>query len=164
MVICFLYFVLFFRSSPHQNVCTERLARNCTVNLSTFPFHLKLKVWVSVSNALGSVESDELLGEASSFGMTADIASWIVFETSTISLKIFCCNYCHFYSFVASIAKPNPPEVQVLADVLCSTVMVEWKHLIPEYSMRLRYVIRYCQAGSSVWTEVWEHESVQIWL
>lgn len=103
---------------PYQNVCTERLARNCTVNLSTFPAHIGLKVWVTVSNALGSVKSDELMRDALSF------------------------------------AKPNPPHVQVLADVIYSTVMVEWKHPIHTTTMELRYVIRYCQAGSSVWTEV----------
>ncbi|KAI7793007.1 interleukin-6 receptor subunit beta [Triplophysa rosa] len=102
----------------YENVCIERLASNCTVNLSTFPVHMRLKVWVTVSNPLGSVESDVLLREALSF------------------------------------AKPNPPDVQVLADVIYSTVMVEWKHHVHESVMELRYVIRYCQAGSSVWTEV----------
>ncbi|XP_073730027.1 interleukin-6 receptor subunit beta [Misgurnus anguillicaudatus] len=51
----------------YQSVCKEHLARSCTVNLSTFPYHMELKVGLIVSNALGSVRSDEIQNDASYF-------------------------------------------------------------------------------------------------
>ncbi|XP_051972238.1 interleukin-6 receptor subunit beta-like isoform X2 [Xyrauchen texanus] len=52
--------------------------------------------------------------------------------------------------------KPNPPlDVQVQGEVNFSTsLMVTWKQPIDVNTIALRYVIRYCQAGSSVWNEV----------
>ncbi|XP_051539217.1 interleukin-6 receptor subunit beta-like isoform X2 [Myxocyprinus asiaticus] len=52
--------------------------------------------------------------------------------------------------------KPNPPlDVRVQGEVNFSTsLMVTWKHPIDVNTIALRYVIRFCQAGSSVWTEV----------
>ncbi|XP_056322292.1 interleukin-6 receptor subunit beta [Danio aesculapii] len=38
---------------------TCKQAGSCTVNLSTYPVHMTLKVWVEVKNSLGSERSDE---------------------------------------------------------------------------------------------------------
>lgn len=43
----------------YNSTCKQPLARSCTVNLSTYPVHMTLKVWVEVKNSLGSERSDE---------------------------------------------------------------------------------------------------------
>lgn len=62
-----VYTLCVYVTDTYQSVCKERLARSCTVNLSTFPYHMELKVWLIVSNALGSVRSDEIQNDASYF-------------------------------------------------------------------------------------------------
>lgn len=51
--------------------------------------------------------------------------------------------------------KPNPPVVEVLAEVNFSTsLLVIWKHDIDETTMKFSHGIRYCQVGSSDWKKV----------
>ncbi|XP_051541170.1 interleukin-6 receptor subunit beta-like isoform X2 [Myxocyprinus asiaticus] len=53
-------------------------------------------------------------------------------------------------------AKPSPPfDVRVLSEINFSTsLMVTWKPPLDPNVMELSCIIRYCQAGFSVWTEV----------
>lgn len=58
------------------------------------------------------------------------------------------------------LAKPNPPKnVKISAeDGFPTSLMVTWEHPIHELIFKLRYHIRYCQAGCSVWEEVRKEE------
>ncbi|ROL48594.1 Interleukin-6 receptor subunit beta [Anabarilius grahami] len=56
-----LYATICLTNSAFTATCNQHLAKNCVVNLGTFPFYLDVRVWVEVKNTLGSVRSDELL-------------------------------------------------------------------------------------------------------
>lgn len=60
-----------------------------------------------------------------------------------------------------SFAKPNPPaHVRVIPeDGFPTSLMVNWSHPIHETIFKLRYHIRYCQAGCSVWKEILENST-----
>ncbi|XP_026996793.2 interleukin-6 receptor subunit beta-like [Tachysurus fulvidraco] len=57
-----------------------------------------------------------------------------------------------------NFAKPNPPaNVRLIPeDGFPTSLMVNWTHPIHETYFKLRYIIRYCQAGCSVWQEIHE--------
>ncbi|TSS11555.1 Ankyrin repeat domain-containing protein 55 [Bagarius yarrelli] len=58
-------------------------------------------------------------------------------------------------------AKPNPPaNVRIIPeDNFPTTLIVNWTHPIHETIFRLKYHIRYCQAGCSVWQELPENST-----
>ncbi|XP_048027289.1 interleukin-6 receptor subunit beta [Megalobrama amblycephala] len=56
-----LHATICLTNSTYTATCKQRLAKNCVVNLETFPFSLDVTVWVEAKNALGSVRSDKLL-------------------------------------------------------------------------------------------------------
>ncbi|MCI4388367.1 hypothetical protein PGIGA_G00084920 [Pangasianodon gigas] len=53
-------------------------------------------------------------------------------------------------------AKPKPPaNVRIIPeDGFPTSLMVNWTHPLHETTFKLRYHIRYCQAGCSVWQEI----------
>lgn len=53
-------------------------------------------------------------------------------------------------------AKPNPPaNVRIIPeDGFPTSLMVNWTHPIHETIFKLKYHIRYCQAGCSIWQEL----------
>ncbi|XP_058268553.1 interleukin-6 receptor subunit beta [Hemibagrus wyckioides] len=55
-----------------------------------------------------------------------------------------------------TFAKPNPPaHVRIIPeDGFPKSLMVNWTHPIHETIFKLKYHIRYCQAGCSVWQEI----------
>ncbi|XP_036451541.1 interleukin-6 receptor subunit beta isoform X2 [Colossoma macropomum] len=119
-------YTLFARISPSfgslgfNSSSEEPLAHSLTVNLKTFPNHMKLAVWLKVENALGNVTLEEGEKDAEEF------------------------------------VKPNPPaNVKVIPeDKFPGSLMVNWNHPIDATIFKLKYIIRYCEAGSSNWKEV----------
>ncbi|XP_076875820.1 interleukin-6 receptor subunit beta [Brachyhypopomus gauderio] len=55
-----------------------------------------------------------------------------------------------------NFVKPNPPsDVKLFPEAnFPKSLMVIWTHPIHETTFKLKYNIRYCQAGSSIWEEV----------
>lgn len=102
----------FYRdNSKYYGICNQRLAKTCTVNLSTFPFAMDVKVWVEVKNLLGSVRSDELLcNDALNFGMISAFALVKnLFNTpyECITSTIFCFIQLFFSETQSTIGCPS---------------------------------------------------------
>lgn len=74
-----------------------------------------------------------------------------------VFLIVFKINVCIFFFFQV---KPSPPaNVRIVPeDGFPRSLMVNWTHPIHATFFKLKYHIRYCQAGCSVWQEVRKQE------
>ena len=63
--MCFCFLPLRYSEEPNKNH-TQR--GTGIVNLSTFPNHMNLEIWVDEENKLGKVQSDHLEIEANELG------------------------------------------------------------------------------------------------
>ncbi|XP_051906040.1 interleukin-6 receptor subunit beta isoform X2 [Hippocampus zosterae] len=74
------------QNNQAYNVSTQK--NTATVTMETFPFHLDLEIWVVADNQLGTVESEHLKQEATSFAKTNPPSSVEVFSEESFPTSL----------------------------------------------------------------------------
>ncbi|XP_051764682.1 interleukin-6 receptor subunit beta isoform X5 [Ctenopharyngodon idella] len=156
-----LYATICLDNSKYYGICNQRLAKTCTVNLSTFPFAMDVKVWVEVKNLLGSVRSDELLcNDALNFvkpnpPLDVRVLSEVNFSTSLVvtwkhPTDIFKLSYVIRYCQVDSDVWTEVPESFTQA----RTESFRLQSLEPytEYVVQMRCIREHRQSYWSDWS------------